>query len=321
MTVHKHGGPSVARLTKPLVDTLIGNAETFRVGVSKHGGAVIVDAGIEHRGSLRTGLLVSEICLGGLGTVAALPAQAGKGARARLSVSTHNPVIACLGSQYAGWDLKSGDFFALGSGPARAQAHLEELYHELGYSDVFDHAVIVLETDQIPPAEVVKTVSDACKVKPENLTIILTPTRSLAGNTQVVARVLEVSLHKAHSVGFPLHKIVDGLAEAPLPPPCPDFITAMGRTNDAILFGGSVQLWVDADDDEAETLAKKLPSNTSSDYGKPFAEIFTFYGDFFKIDPLLFSPAQITVNNLATGRSFSAGMINDDLLNRSFGDA
>ena len=167
----------------------------------------------------------------------------------------------------------------------------------------------------------IETISSACKVNPKNLTIILTPTRSLAGNTQVVARVLEVSLHKAHTIGFPLHQIVDGLAQAPLPPPAPDFITAMGRTNDAILFGGSVQLWVEATDDEAETFAKKLPSDTSKDYGKPFAEIFGHYGDFFKIDPLLFSPAQVTVNNLTTGNSFTAGRINAELLNRSFGDA
>ena len=109
---------------------------------------------------------------------------------------------------------------------------------------------------------------------------------------------------------------------APLAPePRKDDLVAIGRTNDAILFGGSVQLWVNSDDAEAENLAKKLPSNTSSDYGKPFAEVFGHYGDFFKIDPLLFSPAMVTVNNLTTGNSFSAGMINHDLLNRSFGDA
>ncbi len=321
MDVRKISGPSVARLTKPLVDAVLADAETYRVGLSKQGGATIVDAGINHPGSLRTGLKIAEICLGGLGTVSALPAQGGKGARARLSVSTFNPVIACLGSQYAGWNLQAGDFFALGSGPARAQAGLEELYADLGYSDSFEHAAIVLETDQIPPVEIVKIVAEACKVKPENLTIILTPTRSLAGNSQVVARVLEVSLHKAHTLHFPLHKIIDGIAEAPLPPPAPDFIAAMGRTNDAILFGGSVQLWVDSTDDEAQELAVKMPSDTSRDYGKPFADIFTHYGDFFKIDPLLFSPAQITVNNVSTGHSFSAGRINADLLDRSFGDA
>lgn len=312
--------PGVAHYSQPLVQKLVDNAAFYRVGVSLQSGARIIDAGIEHSGGLLAGLLIAEICLGGLGQVTVTPHLAHKGARARLNVTSADPVIACLGSQYAGWDLKADNFFALGSGPARAQANLEEIFHELHYSDTAEKAVLVLETDQIPPAEVIEFVAASCNVKPENLTLILTPTRSLAGTTQVVARVLEVSLHKSHTIGFDLTKIIDGVAEAPLPPPAPDFITAMGRTNDAILFGGSVQLWVDASDDEAKDLAHKMPSNTSRDYGRPFAEVFTHYGDFFKIDPMLFSPALITITNLATGNSFSAGQINDTLLNRSFGD-
>ena len=35
-----------------------------------------------------------------------------------------------------------------------------------------------------------------------------------------------------------LHNIVDGMATAPLPPPAPSFVVAMGRTNDAIIYGG-----------------------------------------------------------------------------------
>lgn len=312
--------PGVAHCSQPLVQKLIDGATFYRVGLSRQGGAQIVDAGINYPGGLLAGVLIAEICLGGLGQVTLTPHMAHKGARARLSVTSADPVIACLGSQYAGWDLKAGDFFALGSGPARAQANLETIFHELNYSDKADTAVLVLETDQIPPVEVIQTVANACKVKPENLTLILTPTRSLAGTTQVVARVLEVSLHKAHTIGFDLTKIIDGVAEAPLPPPAPDFITAMGRTNDAILFGGSVQLWVDATDDEAKELAQKMPSNTSRDYGRPFGEVFSHYGDFFKIDPMLFSPALITVANLATGNSFCSGQINETLLHRSFGD-
>ena len=89
------------------------------------------------------------------------------------------------------------------------------------------------------------------KVKPENLTLILTPTRSLAGTVQIVARVLEVAMHKIHSIGFDLTQVVDGIASAPIPPPSPDFLTGMGRTNDAILFGGQAHIFVNASDDDA----------------------------------------------------------------------
>ena len=52
------------------------------------------------------------------------------------------PVLACLGSQYAGWSLAASKeetggkkFFSLGSGPARALAAKEKLFAELGYRD------------------------------------------------------------------------------------------------------------------------------------------------------------------------------------------
>ena len=69
---------------------------------------------------------------------------------------------------------------------------------------------------------------------------------------QIVARVLEVALHKVHTLGFPLEQVRDGSGSAPVPPPAPDFLNAMGRTNDAIIFGGVVELFVDAEDDRRE---------------------------------------------------------------------
>jgi methenyltetrahydromethanopterin cyclohydrolase len=104
-----------------------------------------------------------------------------------------------------------------------------------------------------------------------------------------------------------------------LPPPAPDFVQAMGRTNDAIFFGGTVQLFVAGPEAEAETLADQLPCVVSRDYGRPFAETFAAYGgDFYKIDPLLFSPGLVQVTVLETGRSFRRGRHDRALLERSF---
>jgi methenyltetrahydromethanopterin cyclohydrolase len=238
--------------------------------------------------------------------------------------STH-PVVACLASQYAGWSLSHGEgkdaFHALGSGPGRALAIKEPLFAELGYKYDAKHAVLVLEVDRQPPAEVLAKIRRDCGVADDAVTLILTPTRSLAGTVQVVGRVLEVALHKVHALGFPLTQVVDGSASAPVAPPAPDFLNAMGRTNDAILFGGVAQLYVDSDDDSAADLAHKLPSSSSRDYGRPFAEVFKEVKyDFYKIDPMLFAPARVIVSNLRTGNSFRAGQINAELLGRSFGE-
>jgi methenyltetrahydromethanopterin cyclohydrolase len=162
-------------------------------------------------------------------------------------------------------------------------------------------------------------VAAACGVAAERLTILYAPTQSLAGSVQVVARVVEVALHKAHELKFPLDRVADAVGSAPLSPPHPDFAASMGRTNDAIIFGGRVQLFVTGAADEAEQLASKLPSAASRDYGAPFAEIFKrFGGDFYAIDPMLFSPATVTVTALESGRSFHAGAIAPDLLDASF---
>lgn len=318
-------GLGLNRRAADLADQLESEAGTLRLRVSRMAnGARIIDAGIDCPGGLEAGRRIGEICLGGLGSVSL--AGSGPVADWPLSVQVHtrDPVLACLGSQYAGWSLSHGEgkgaFHALGSGPGRALARKERLFTELGVRDDADAACLVLEVDREPPLELVERIASDCDVAPEGLTLILTPTRSLAGNLQVVARVLEVALHKTHELGFPLARVVDGAGCAPLPPPAPDFLNAMGRTNDAILFGGSVQLFVTGSDDAAEELCRQLPSSASRDYGRPFAEVFKAYGyDFFQIDPMLFSPARVTVSVLDSGRSFRAGALDLGLLSTSFG--
>lgn len=316
--------PSVNQLVTPMVEKLVEQAAHLRLAVSRESnGICIVDAGIRVSGGIEAGRRIAEICLGGLGQVHVSPAGAITAWPWELTVTTVQPVLACLGSQYAGWSLSHGEgkggFFALGSGPGRALAGKEELFEEIGYRDQADSACLVLETDKPPPLPLLEKIASQCGVAPDKLTLILTPTSSLAGSVQVVARVLEVALHKAHFLGFPLEHIVDGMGTAPLCPPSPDFLIAMGRTNDAILFGGRVHLFVSGEEAAAEELARRMPSEASSDYGQPFAQVFKAAGyDFYKIDPLLFAPAQVIVTCLSTGRSFHAGRLNAELLGHSF---
>ncbi len=130
-----------------------------------------------------------------------------------IEVRSSQPVLACLGSQYAGWNLSSGGYFAMGSGPARALARVEPLFETLSYKDEATSAVLVLETAEPPPAAVVEKVAKAVKLPAEKLTFFYAPTQSLAGTVQIVARVLEVALHKANDLKFPLENIVDGIGD------------------------------------------------------------------------------------------------------------
>ena len=313
--------PSVNTLANPLVADLVANAQELRVGVAKSdNGATIVDAGINHTGGLEAGRLIAEICMGGLGHVNLQTSTTFPYWPWMLSVHSNNPILSCLASQYAGWSLAHEKFFSLGSGPGRAIAGREDLFKELGYKDQANAACLVLESDKAPPVEVIEKVSRDTGVAVENLTFILTPTRSLAGTVQIVARVLEVAMHKIHTLRFPLDHVVDGIASAPLPPPSPNFLIGMGRTNDAILFGGHAHLFVKGSDDAAAKLAKELPSSSSRDYGRPFAEVFKAVNmDFYKIDPMLFSPAAVTVTALESGNTFTGGKLDAALIDQSFG--
>lgn len=313
------GGVSVSAGASRLVDALLADAEVVGAAVSRGAaGELVID--LSH-GGLEAGRRLAEICLGGLGSVS-IDASSGIAAWPwAVTVRSARPVIACLGSQYGGWtmhDAESG-FFALGSGPARALAHKEAIFADIGYRDRYHRATLVIEGDKAPPPVLVREVAEACGVAAADLTVLFAPTGSLAGSVQITARVLEVALHKAHTLHYAMGAIVDGMGVAPLPPPVPDFVPAMGRTNDAIIYGGRVQLYVRGGDEQARGLAEGLPSRSCSAYGRPFAEIFAeVAGDFYKIDPMLFSPAEVIVSNLDTGRSFHAGAIAPQIVEASF---
>lgn len=320
---------SVNRGAEPVLAALIAQAGRLRVDVRRDDrGVTVVDAGIAVPGSVEAGLLTAELCLGGCGEVRLLAGER-HGWPSWLQVRSSQPVLACLASQYAGWSLAASKeetggrrFFALGSGPARALAAREPLFAELGYRDRHERGVLVLEVDRPPPPLIVDKLLRDCDLAPEGLSLVLTPTTSLAGTTQVVARVLEVALHRAHALGFALGDVVEGSACAPLPVPGADGVQAMGRTNDAILYGGQVHLTVAGEADAARALARALPSSNSRDHGRPFAELFAAAGhDFYRLDAALFAPAEVWVSHLGSGRTWHAGRLAMDLLLRDWHEA
>ena len=317
----KDGSAFLNENAKRIADEMVRDAERLRLKVSTGSlGERLIDAGAEAMGSIEAGLKMGEATMGGLGVISTVMDRAAGKWPFQVQVRSSQPVLACLASQYAGWNLSSGDYFAMGSGPVRTLARVEPLFSTLSYRETANSSVVLLETGNPPPQAVVEKVAKATGVAPENLTFIYAPTQSVAGAVQIVCRVLEVALHKANDLKFPLDDIVEGTGVAPIPAPHPDFLTAMGRTNDAIIYGGVVQLFVRGSADQARELADKLPSRTSRDYGRPFAEIFKhFKGDFYAIDPLLFSPAEILVTAIETGDTFRNGGPDLEMLEKSLG--
>jgi methenyltetrahydromethanopterin cyclohydrolase len=304
-----------------LADRLAADAEAARVAVSTlSNGTRVIDCGAQAAGGFEAGRRFAEICMAGLGTVAYAPVVLGGSWLPALTVTTDRPAIACLAAQYAGWRLDRDGYFAMGSGPGRALIRAEELYDELDWDERASAAVLCLETREVPPAEVADYVAERAGVAPSALTLLMAPTASVAGCVQIAARVVETALHKLHEVGFDVRRVIAGYGSCPLPPVAGDDMEGIGRTNDAVLYGGRVHLTVEADDDDAlRELVARLPASASSDYGEPFGKVLKDANfDFYEIDPLLFSPAQVRITSVGSGRSFDAGSLNLAVLERSF---
>ncbi|MBA2564362.1 MAG: methenyltetrahydromethanopterin cyclohydrolase [Gemmatimonadetes bacterium] len=285
-------------------------------------GALVVDAGVEAPGGYDAGWLMSRICMADLADIEGAYLTLGELSLPGLVVRADRPALPCLASQYAGWAIQAGAYFAMGSGPLRAVARVErELFEKLGYAESADasaRSVLVLETRELPGEDVVEWVSERSGVLPDRLAFVVAPTASLAGGVQISARVLETGLHKMEKLGFDVTRVRSGFGSVPLAPVAKNDLRAIGRTNDCILYGGRAAYAVTGDDAELEDLVQRVPSSASSDYGTPFYEIFKRYGgDFYKIDPLLFSPAEVALTNLASGRTFRAGAMNVGVLESS----
>ena len=304
-----------------LADEAERRAVEWRIGVTRLGsGARVLDAGIEARGGFAAGALLAELCMGGLGHVQFVPVSVGSESWPGVQVWTDYPAQACMASQYAGWAIDPPGYFAMGSGPLRARARVEKaLFEKLGYrEDDASRGVLVLETRTMPSDAVVGWIAGKSGVPPEALTIAVAPTASVAGGVQIVARVLETGLHKMETLGFDVTRVLSAIGTAPLPPTAKNDVRAIGRTNDCVLYGGQARYTVQADDAELQELAIRLPSAASSDYGTPFVEIFKRYdNDFYKIDPLLFSPGEVWLTSATTGRTFHAGGVNLEVLRMS----
>ena len=311
---------SLNRRAHELADAVAADADALRVAVTTlPNGTRLIDCGSAVPGGLEAGRKFAEICMGGLGWASFVPLTLEGRWFPGLVVATDHPALACLGSQYAGWKIDRDDYFAMASGPGRALIRAEDLYDDLDVDEQASIAVLCLETRDAPPESIAAHVAERAGVAAGEVTLLYAPTASLAGGVQIAARVVETALHKLHELDFDVRRVVSAIGSCPLPPVAKKDPDAIGRTNDAVLYGGQVELTVDAPDDELEAIVERVPSSASDDHGEPFGKVLEAADwDFYKIDPLLFSPAEVRLVSAESGRSFHAGSVDLDVLERSF---
>ncbi len=317
---------SVNLEAKKTVDLMIRKANELNLAVDVlNNGSTIIDAGVNVTGSFKAGELYTKVCLGGLADVGiSIPGDLSENfALPSVKIKTDFPAISTLGSQKAGWSVSVEDFFALGSGPARALAlKPAETYKEIGYKDEADLAILTLEADRLPGVDVTEVIASESNVSPKNVYVLVAPTSSLVGSIQISGRVVENGTYKMlEFLHFDVNKVKHAAGIAPIAPVDPDGLKAMGKTNDAVLFGGRTYYYIESEEgDDVKSMAEKLPSSASAGYGKPFFDVFKEAEfDFYKIDKGMFAPAEVVINDLRTGEIFRTGYVNNELLMKSFG--
>lgn len=323
----------INELARKIIEKIIEKKEFYKAEIHKlNNGATILDMS---KTTWRGGKLVAEICMGGLGKIQFSSYDLNGHYLPSVNVYTSEPIIACIASQLAGWNIKlkkeiekDGEikkklvFQSLGSGPARSKSKVEKIFEEFDYTDDSKCAVIVFETPKLPNDEVMDIVANKCNVDTNDTYAVCAPTSCLTGSIQVAARIVETGIHKLHEIKFPLDTINNGFGTTTIAPIAKDDLGAMGRTNDSISAAGLTYYTINVEKErehELFELLKKAPASTSPSYGKPFLETFKAANyNFYDIDPGLFAPAIYTVTNIQTGKTITVGKVNHELLKQSY---
>jgi len=309
-----------------LVKELIINSEKLKVDVSYlDNEATVIDLGQRVAGSWEAGRILTEILLGGLGEVSfeTFPAKIANNYLPAVNVRTSHPLISLAGCQISGWELSPGNFAPILAGPGRTLGRKADDWLEpyTDYEDDFDKAIITIESPDPVTVKQSNQLAEACNVEPNMLYILIAPPASLATYIQVSGRILEQTIHRLKEENFELDNITQAQGFCVIPPLIDDNLIAMGRMNDALIYGGHAQFTVKTEDKEVESVIKKITADNSKVYGRPFKEIFKEADlDFYNVPKELFSPASVTFVNQKSGNIFKAGGFNIEVLEKSFTD-
>lgn len=306
---------SLNRMATEIVDEAIDFGD--ELGIEAHdlaNGSRVLDFGVDAPGGIEAGLLCTEVQTAGLATVSTRLGEVAGAPIPRVELTTDRPALALLGAQKAGWELSVGEFEGLGSGPARALVASEDVFERIGYRDSFDFAVLTTEADRLPNEQVVERIAEVAGVPPEGVLVCGFATGSVVGSVTVASRSAELAMFRLAELGYDPLAVRSVSGSAPVAPISHDEECAIGRTNDALVYGGRVHLVVE--DDFAEFA--EVPSTAAEEYGTPSGNVFAEADwDFAEVPEGFFAPAQVTID-VIDGPTHVHGEVNGDVLAESF---
>ena len=307
---------SLNRMALELADEALEFTEELDIGAFElDSGTTVIDFGVEHGGGLEAGLLLAELQTAGLATVQTRIDEVAGATFPHVEFACDQPDVATLGAQKAGWELAVDDYEGLGSGPARALVAREGEFQAIDYVDAFEFAVLALEGSDLPTDAAAREVADLAGVDAGSVFLPAYRTASVAGSVSAAARAAELAVFRLYELGYDPTDVLSASGSAPVAPVAGDEQTAIGRTNDALAYGGRVHLTVAEDFDDFEA----VPSSAAELYGDPFADVFGGEDwDHDEIDEGAFGPAQLTVD-VVGGPTHAFGAVHETLLAEGFG--
>lgn len=307
---------SLNRMATELVDEAIDFADELAIDVhSLPSESLVLDFGVDIPGGIEAGLLLAEIQTAGLATVQTRIDDIAGTPRTHVELTTDQPALALLCSGKGGWELHTGEFEGLGSGPARALVAEETIFERVGYREEFDFAVLVVESETLPDEDVASRVAERTNVPESGVFLPSFSTASVTGSVVAASRAGELAALRLSDLGYDPLDILSVSGSAPVAPVAEDESTAIARTNDAIAYGGQAHLVVEESFDRFEEIA----SSARLEYGEPFETIFESVDWEFSALPMdLFGPAQVTVD-VRGGPTHVVGDTQEQLLAESWG--
>ena len=135
---------------------------------------------------------------------------------------------------------------------------------------------------------------------------------------QICSRTVEATISRLPKKGFDISQVISGYGTCPIAPPIFDELRAMDRVNTALIYGATVKYLVNCEDAEIEAVLDQLPFSASRRFGERFYDLFEEgKHDFYIVDKDIHTIAYYEITNLATGRTFRAGKIREDMLKDS----
>ena len=304
-----------------VVRKILESPEALGVEVSRlANGATLIDMGQRAPGSWQAARYFTLITLGGLAEVSFESFAIGDVRVPAVRVMVNLPLEACMGCQVAGWVLVNEPDAPVLSGPARALNSRPDHYFDyISYRDHSSEGVVTVQMTRPVTEDMAERMAQACGLLPENLYILSSRHACLISTVQVPARVVELTMHRLALEKFDLGCIRHASCLAPVPPLIDDELAAFGRINDALIYGGEVNLYVEAPDELLATIVPKIVTSASRIGGRSFSQLYQEANyDFHAIPADMHTPALLHMTNLKSGRTFTAGHFDESVLRRSF---